>query len=191
VACVSSEEETKGIAERVSGMKDEKEKLERLLQRNADEQLADFGWDQLNAAISSRVDQVEKGRRVWIKRASILKIAAGIAAAAAVVVVAVTVHREKPPVIRLHESGAAMVELIGRRGSASVEIEHATSRAYAMVAIGPGEKKLAKCDIEVIDSNGSGKASDSQAAWIIISRPEPMYADNGFNKDIRDMICLF
>ena len=171
-------------------MKDAKDRVERLLQRNSDEQLADFDWDQLNAAISSRVDQVEKRERAGRRYPIVFKIAAGIAAAA-VVVVAVTLQIEKPPVVRLHESGTARVELIGRTGSASIEIKHATGESYAAVAIGPSERKLAKCDIQVIDLGGSDKARDSQAAWIMISRPEPMYADNGLSRDVRDMICLF
>ena len=195
MACVSGEAKTEGIAERVSGMKDAKDKVERLLQRNSDEQLADFDWDQLNTAISSRVDQVKKRRTAGRRYPIVFKIAAGIAAAA-VVVVAVTVQMErspteKPPVVRLHETGTAEVELVGHRGSASVEVKRATGKAYAMVAIGRAEKKLAKCDIQVIDLGGSGKARDNQAAWIIISRPEPMYADNGLSKDVKDVICLF
>jgi hypothetical protein len=190
VACISGEAEIKGIAERVSGMKDANDKVERLLQRNTDEQLADFDWDQLSAAISRRVSQVEKQKASKRKYPIVFKVAAGIAAAA-VVVVALTLQIEKPPVVRLHESGTARVELIGRTGSASIEIKYATDESYATVAIGPGERTVAKCDIEVIDSNGGGKAGDRRAAWIIISRPEPMYADDGFSKDIKDMICLF
>ena len=59
-----------------------------------------------------------------------------------------------------------------------------------VVDIGGGERKMAMCDIEIIDLNGELKR-DKQAAWIIISRPEPMFADNGVSRDMSDMICLF
>ena len=163
MACISGEAKTKGIAERVSGMKDSKDKVERLLQQNADEQLVDFDWDRLNAAISSRVGQVEKSKASRRRYPVVFKVAAGIAAVA-VVVVAVTVQMENSSGLRPADRGRAVVKLIGKRGSASVEI---------------------------IDSAGGGETSGSQAAWIIISRPEPVYADNGFSKDIKDTICLF
>ena len=50
---------------------------------------------------------------------------------------------------------------------------------------------MARCDVEIIDLNGDLKKEREQAAWIIISRPEPMFADNGVNRDMSDMICLF
>ena len=115
MACISGEAKTKGIAERVSGMKDEQEKLERLLKRNADEQLADIDWGQLNAAISTRVDQAEKRKASGRKYPIVFKIAAGIAAAVAVVVVVVTLQMERSPTeespyVRLHDAGTAEVE---------------------------------------------------------------------------------
>lgn len=164
MACISCKAKIEGIAERVSGMKDEEERIESLLQRNADEQLAGFDWGQLNAAISSRVDQAEKRRSSGRKYPIVFKIAAGVAAAVVIVVVAVTVRMAKSPDIRPQDSGTARVELIGRRGSASVEI---------------------------IDSAEDVEARSAQAAWIIISKPERVYADNGINRDTMAMICLF
>jgi len=35
------------------------------------------------------------------------------------------------------------------------------------------------------------KERDSQPAWIIISRPVRVLADNGINRDVMSMICLF
>lgn len=145
-------------------MLDENEKLERLLERNADEQLADFDWGQLSAAISSRLDQVEKHRRVGRKYPIVFKVAAGVAAAAAVVIVALRVQMKDAPDTRLPDAGTAKVQLIGNRGSASVQITDPVD------------------DVE---------PQSTQAAWIIISKPERVYADNGLNRDTMAMICLF
>ena len=58
MACVQGKAKIEGIAERVSGMKKEKEKIDLLLERNASEQLAGVNWDGLHAAISERLNQV-------------------------------------------------------------------------------------------------------------------------------------
>ena len=145
-------------------MKDEQERLERLLRRNVDEQLADFDWERLSTAISSRVSQVEEQKASKRKYPIVFKVAAGIAAAAAVVIVALTVQMEDAPDIRLYDAGTAKVEFIGNIGSASVQI------------IDPVE------DVE---------PRSTQAAWIIISKPKRVYADNGLSRGIKDVICLF
>jgi hypothetical protein len=145
-------------------MLDENKKIERLLERNTDEQLADFDWEQLRAAISRRVSQVEKQKASKRKYPIVFKVAAGVAAAAAVVIVALTVQMKDAADIPLRDGGTARVELAGNRGSASVQI---------------------------IEPVNDVEPRSTQAAWIIISRPEPVYADNGFSKDIKDTICLF
>ena len=57
MARVQGKAKIKGITERVSGMKKEKEKIDLLLERNTGEQLADVNWDGLHAAISERLNQ--------------------------------------------------------------------------------------------------------------------------------------
>jgi len=45
--------------------------------------------------------------------------------------------------------------------------------------------------VEIIDLNGDLKKESDEPTWIIISRPEPVYADNGISRDVMSMICLF
>ena len=58
------------------------------------------------------------------------------------------------------------------------------------INVGP-DRKLAKCDIEILDKNGGPEESTTRAAWIIISKPQRVYAENGANRDMMDMMCLF
>lgn len=171
-------------------MKDTDEKIDLLLQRNAEQQLAGFDWDELKAAISNRLNEVQKCRASARKYPIAFKIAAGIAAAAAVVLIIVMIKLERPVDMQLGNGRTAMVKFADSKGSASVEIKSPSGRAHVIVDIGRN-RMLAKCNVEIIDSNGSQKGNGAQAAWIIVSRPESIYADNGVNQDAIDMICLF
>jgi len=191
VVCVSCEAEIEGITERVSVMKDRKEEVDLLLEQNASERLARVDWNGLNAAISSRLDEADRSRISAIGYLRIFRIAAGVAAAAAVVFIAVIIGTDKQAGVQLDSSRRAVVKFIDSKGSASIEIKDTGVESRVMVDIGAGERKMAMCDVEIIDLNGDLKRDGKQAAWIIISRPEPMFADNGVNRDISDMICLF
>lgn len=190
MACISGKTEIKGIAERVFAMKDEQEKIELLLARNADEQLRNADWNRLNSAISSRLDKAQQTKTSAIGFPSVFKIAAGVAAAAAIVVITVMMIPESPADMKLGNGRTANVEFIESKGSASVEIKGASGEWHVTVDIAR-DRTLAKCNVEIIDSNGSRRQNDTQAAWIIISRPEPLYADNGVNRDMMDVIYLF
>jgi len=172
-------------------VKSEKEKIDSLFEKNAAEQLSGVDWDGLNAAISSRLDEVEGRKTSALKYRRVFKIAAGVAAAAAVVLVAVMIKTEAPTDVQLEEGKRAVVKFIESRGTASVEIKRAGSKSQVWVDIGGSERKVARCDVEIIDLNGDLKKEREQAAWIIISRPKRVLADNGINRDVMSMICLF
>lgn len=189
MVCVSSKAEIKGITERIPMMKDRKEKIDLLFEKNAAEQLSGVDWDVLNASISKHLNQVEARKSSTQKYSSVFKIAAGIAAAAAVVIIAVMIKTEKPAELQLEEGSRAVVKLIESKGTASVEIKGAG--AQVLVDVGGSQRKVARCDVEIIDLNGGSKKEGELAAWIIISRPERVLADNGINRDVMSMICLF
>ena len=163
MACIQGKAKTKGIAERVSGMKKEKENIDLLLERNAGEQLAGVNWNRLNADISERLNQAGRSKTYTINYRSLFKIAAGVAVAAAVIVFAMMIRTEKPTTVRLENGGRAVVKLVESKGSATVEI---------------------------LDSNGRNNQSGDRSAWIIIRAPEPMLADNGQSRDEADFACL-
>jgi len=59
-----------------------------------------------------------------------------------------------------------------------------------IVDIGAG-KTLAKVSVQISDPGTAQKEDDIQPAWFIISRTEPLYADNGVDNNMRDVMCLF
>ncbi|RKY24873.1 MAG: hypothetical protein DRP62_02730 [Planctomycetota bacterium] len=171
-------------------MKEGKEKIDLLFERNAEEQLTGVDWNELNAAISSRLDQAQKSKTSVRKYPTVFKIAAGIAAAA-VVFITVTVKTEKPADVQLDKGISAVVKFIDKKGSASIEIKRPSGKSQVMVDIGSSQRKVARCDVEIIDLNGGLRKGSDEAAWIIISRPEPVLADNGVSRYNADLIYLF
>ena len=163
MACIQGKAKTKGITERVSGMKKEKENIDLLLGRNANEQLAGVNWDGLTAEISERLNQVDRNKIPTMKYRRVFKIAAGVTAAAAVVFVAVMVKTDKSKTVRLENGQTAVVKFVESKGSAKVEI---------------------------LDSNGQDNQGKDSSAWIIIRTSEPKVANNGQSRDEADFACL-
>ncbi|MHC4475055.1 MAG: hypothetical protein ACYTEL_05395 [Planctomycetota bacterium] len=172
-------------------MKNENEKVDLLLEKNAAEQLANVDWDQLSAAISTRLDGAGDAKPAAIKYSAVLKVAASLAAAAAVIVIAVALIIDKPSGLQLPQGRSAIVKILKPAGSASVVIEQTAAGRRAFVEIGQAHRHLAKCEVEIIDVNGDMDKGGSRAAWIIVRRPEPVYADNGASRDSMDLLCLF
>jgi hypothetical protein len=172
-------------------MKNEKERIDLLFERNVEEQLVEVDWDKLNAAISAQLDEAERGKTSSSKLPTVFKIAAGVAAAAAVMFIAMIVRTEKPMDLQLKDGQRAVVKFVETKGSASVEIISMSGRSQVLVDIGYARTGIAKADVEIIDRNGEGKENGSRAAWIIIRMPEPALADNGANGHLRDLIRLF
>ena len=100
-----------------------------------------------------------------------------------IVVVARTMQQSKPEL--------AIAELLESRAVVSVDIKPAKSRGLAIVNIGSKSKHIVSCDVEILGDKVVEKARLEQAAWIIITKPEPILADNGHNRDLMDVVCLF
>jgi len=144
-------------------MKQEKEKIDLLLDRNASEQLAGINWDGLNAEISERLNQVDRNKIPTKKYRRVFKIAAGVTAAAAVVFIAVMIKTYTPTTVRFENGGKAIGTFVESKGSAKVKI---------------------------LDSNGQDNQGKDRSAWIIIRSSEPKVADNGHSRDENDFACL-
>lgn len=181
-------------------MKNEKEKIDVLLDQNAAEQLADVDWDGLSSAISRRLDQVDRtfGRRYR----GIFKVAAGLVAAAAIVLIVVMV-RTNGGGIELADGKKAVVKFVETKSTAGIVMESSASRSLARASIMPTVKRgvaivrmepvaksVALCDVEILEPDEVLRDRDSEGSWIIISRPQPVVADNGPNKDEIDLICM-
>lgn len=172
-------------------MKEKKDKIDLLFERNAAEQLAGVDWDGLNRAISGQLDQADRRKTSAVRYPRIIKSAAALAAVAAVVLIAVMVGTDKRTGVQLKETGGAVVKFSKAEGSAVVEIKQASAKARVEIEIGRGERKVAICDVKITDLNGALKKEVGRASWIIISRSGPVFAHNGNNGDIMSMICLF
>jgi len=172
-------------------MKEKKDKIDLLFERNAAEQLAGVDWDVLNRAILGWLDQADRRKTSAVRYPRIIKSAAALAAVAAVVLIAVMVGTDRRRGVQLEEGGGAVVKFIKAEGSAVVEIKQASAKARVEIEIGRGERKVAICDVKITDLNGDLKKEVGRASWIIISRPEPVFAHNGNSRDIMSMICLF
>lgn len=192
MVCLSCQTKIEGITERVSVMKEKKEKIDVLFERNAAEQLGGVDWDKLNTAISSRLDQAEKCKTSLVGFPTVFKIAAGFVAAAAVVFITVMVRTEPPPTVRLEDYGNAVVKFVNKKGVAMVNIQQTSDMSWVMVDFGDSSRKVAKCDIKIIEFNGDLKKESDQPMWIIISKSELTVADNGYSSDEDEMglICL-
>ena len=181
-------------------MKNEKEKIDVLLDQNAAEQFAGVDWDRLSSAISRRLDQVDGtlGRRYR----GIFKIAVGLVAAAAIVLIVIMVRTDRGG-IELADGQNAAVKFVETKGTAEIVMESsanrslarvsitpATKRGSAIVNMEPAAKRVALCDIKIIEPDEVLRDRDSEGSWIIISRPRPVVVDNGPNKDEIDLICM-
>jgi hypothetical protein len=171
-------------------MEDKNEQIDLLLERNTTEQLETVDWDRLNAAISRRLDQAQQSKTSGIGWPTVIKIAAGLAAAVAIVLVAVKVRTDTPPTEQFENRGSAVVKFVDSKGSASIQIKQARIESQVLIDIGGSSKDVAKCDIEIIDMNGDQEQESSRAVWIIIHISQPALADNGISQDEKDLICL-
>jgi hypothetical protein len=170
-------------------MKNEKDKVERFLDKNAAEQLAKVDWDRLTDEISARLDHVRQTESMPSRRPVVFKIAAGVAVAAAVLVAVMLGMRELSD-MQAPQGKSAVVEFVDQKGAVSVQIKDASGNILAVVQDGRTDKGAAKCDVEIIDRNGDLETESRRAAWIIISAPRQTLADNGYNREEADLMCL-
>ncbi|MFC1794383.1 hypothetical protein ACFL3Q_12440, partial [Planctomycetota bacterium] len=118
-------------------MKKKEDKIDALLRHTTAEQLAGVDWNDLNAAISTRLDKAQKAKF----SPALFKIAAVTAAAAAILII-------------------VMVGLTDKKGSATVVIIKPSDRAYVQVNITEIDRKRGKCDVQITESSTVRKQED-------------------------------
>jgi hypothetical protein len=191
VACISGETKVKNIVEGLSGMKDEREKIDLLLARNADEQLSKVDWDELHTAISNRLYEAQQRKTSVFRFPTIFKLAAAITMAAAIVFIAVTVKLKRPAVEKLGGGRTALVEFVERKGSASVALIEPSKRTRADVYIAGRDERFANCYVQIIDSSVGPKEDVNRPSWFIICMSQYSNGNDGINRDAIDMLYLF
>ena len=173
MACVSGEKEIEGITEKVSGMNKKIDKIDVLLRRNTAGQLDSVDFDDLNAAISGRLDEAQQTRASATGFPKVFKIAAVTAAAAAVFII-------------------VMVGSNGEKGTATVAFINPSDRAQVQVNIAERDINRGRSTIRIIDSGTARKQQGNiRPNWFVISKAEPESTNNGANRDARDIVCLF
>lgn len=165
-------------------------KLESLLSSNTDEQLAGVDWEDMATEISARLDSAKADKTDVLKFPALAGIVSAVAAAAAIVFIAVVIKTSTHSAIEIPAGSTAAVKIIQTRATAVVKINHPANKSYVSVDIGSGRSKLAKCDVKVFDLNGDFKKKTLLPSWVIISVHKPVVADNGFDRDMMDLICL-
>jgi len=171
-------------------MKSGRKRIDRLLDRNATEQLERMNWDRLTDEISARLD---RARRIEVAPSGwpvFFKVAAGVAAAAVIVLAVVVLRMHGPSQVRTPEGRSAVVEFVDRQRGASVQINDTAGNSLVVIHAGRDDRKAATCVVDIIDRNGDLERENSRAAWIIISRPQQTIADNGQSKEDKDVLCL-
>jgi hypothetical protein len=171
-------------------MKGEKDRMDRLLDKNAAEQLAKVDWDRLTDAISARLDQARRIESAARRYPTFFKIAAGVTVAAGAVFAVVALRTREPSEVQIPAGRSAVVKLLDRSGTASIQINDQAGKSSVVVHAGRDDRKMAKCEVEIIDRNGDQAKASSRTAWIIISKPERTLADNGHDKEEADVMCL-
>jgi hypothetical protein len=171
-------------------MKGEKGRIERLLDKNAAEQLARVDWDRLTDQISARLNRATRIDSPARRYPAFFKIAAGIAGAAAVIFLAVVFRMHEPSDVQVPKGRSAVIEFMDRQGTASIQISDPPGKSFVVVHTGHGDRKAAKCEVRIIDRGGDVERESSRAAWIIISRPQRTLADDGHSKEETDVMCL-
>jgi hypothetical protein len=173
VACVSGEKEIEGIVERISGMNKKKDKIDILLRRNTAGQLAGVDFDDLNAAISGRLDKARQTRTPATGFPTVFKIAAVTAAAAAVFLI-------------------VMVSSTEKKGTATVAFINPSDRAQVQVNIAERDISRGRSTVKIIDSGTARKQEDKiRPNWFVISKAVSASTTNGADREARDILCMF
>lgn len=171
-------------------MKGEKDRIDRLLDKNAAKQLARVDWDRLTNEVAARLNRAQQIQNPPRRYPAFFKMLAGIAAAAAVVFVIIAFRMREPSDVQVPKDRSGVVEFIDQQGTASIQINGIVGKSFVVLHAGHGDRKVAKCEVRIIDGTGDSEKESNRAAWIIISNPQRTLADNGHNKEEIDVMCL-
>jgi hypothetical protein len=162
----------------------EKEKLDILLKRNADEQLARVDWQKFDASISSRLDMVSQHRTFKLPKP--LEIAAMIAVAC-VIAAGILITHYKQTIT----PARAWVELIPANTRTAVQILDPYSQSELIFSAPSANSSMAKCEIEIIEPAEQTNQNFGGPTWFIICKQETSASKNGMSEETASLLCLF
>ena len=156
-------------------MQDNDRKIDNLLKRNTDQQLAGFDWDRLHAEISDQLDRT----RIPQRRLPVFRIVATTAAAAALLIGLILWKANQANPSPDDNKQAANNNLVK-----SDSPDHEASN-------GTWAKNLQPSTQTLIDTNGNHKnKTDTTKRISIIRTYKHQEADTGPDRDSMDLICL-
>ncbi|HUV62317.1 MAG TPA: hypothetical protein VMW24_00395, partial [Sedimentisphaerales bacterium] len=143
----------------------------------------------LTHEISARLDQARQIKNPPRRYPAFFKLVAGIAAAA-LIFVAVVFRTHEPSDMQEPRGSSAVVESVDKQGAVLIQIKDASGKLLATVQEPRTDKGAVKCDVEIIDRDGDLEAESGRAAWIIISAPSRTLAENEYDREEADLMCL-
>lgn len=164
-----------------------KEKLDLLLEQNAERQLAKIDWQALNASISSRLNAAPKP--VTFKWPVLLRVAAIIAIISSIA--ALLLFTGRLSLNRKSGVPVASVEFTRSSAQTTVQILEIPAQAKISLSITAESSSVAKCEIEIIEPVVKPNQNFGIPTWLIVCKQEPLSAQNGVNEETASLLCLF
>jgi hypothetical protein len=187
VACVPGEKKPQGIAQKLPMTESGKEKLDLLLEQNAERQLAKVDWQALNASISSRLNAASKPAA--FKWPVLLRVAAVIAIISAIA--ALLLLTDRLSLNRKTAHPVASVEFTHSIAQTAVQILEIPAQAEVSISPTAANSGIAKCEIEIIEPAVKPNLDLGIPTWLIVCKQEPSSAQNSFSEETASLLCLF
>jgi hypothetical protein len=163
----------------------EEEKLDLLLEQNAEQQLAKIDWQALNISISFRLDAAQKPTIFkWPVLFNIAAVIAIISVIAALLLAGRISLNKKPATI-------ASVEYTHSIAKTTVQILEIPAQAEVTLNPAAASSTVARCEVEIIESATKPNPGFGIPTWVIICKTEPPPAQNGVNEETASLLCLF
>jgi hypothetical protein len=162
----------------------EKEKLDILIERNAEQQLAKVDWQSLNTSITSRLNTA--GTQQSFNWPLLLRIAAIIAVTCVIAAGILIIHNQ-----RANVSARASVELTSGSTRTVVQILDTHSQSEVIFSPPAANSPVAKCEIEIIEPAENTNQNFGGPTWFIICKQETPAVKNGMTEETASMLCLF
>lgn len=156
-------------------MNEGKHDIDRLLQANVEGQLAHIDWNRFGNDISKHLAAVELRHRPRRRYLGPLAAAAALVLAAGVLVVVLVGQRE------------SAIPTSTVPGRATVSLEDPGGIATVIL----GRDSVARCNVTLIDSNGSSPAAAAPSSWCLVVRHEASSDGPDRRRDRESIAYLF
>ncbi len=151
--------------------------IDSLLQENVERQLAHIDWDRFGDDVLKRLAAVGLEGRSRVKHIVPLAVAAGLVLAAGVLVTCLILQRD--PSVAPGRATVSMQET--PQGAASATV----------VFSDDGATSTTRCEVTLIDSNGSPADESAESRWCIVVKSVASPARSSRHRDRENTLCLF